>query len=144
MRELFLLIFTLTAGTALGQSLKVSGTFINLENNKPLVDQKVVIDQINVGVLTDENGEFEITIDSLRILKIYGASGWTGLTINLDKSIQKNTSIGKIYFLPNGISGTHIASKSRERQFFRKNLSENREVNFEILSDGAYYIIEIK
>ena len=90
MRNLLLAILLLPL-TIFSQSKTVTGT-VNDENNIPLVGVNIVLDDSNVGALTDFDGNYSITIPSGKSnTLIFSYLGYT--TQEVDASISENINI---------------------------------------------------
>ena len=90
MRNLLLAILLLPI-TIFSQSKTVTGT-VNDENNIPLVGVNIVLDDSNVGALTDFDGNYSITIPSGKSnTLIFSYLGYT--TQEVDASISENINI---------------------------------------------------
>lgn len=74
-RKLLLAImFMLIAGLAFSQSRTITGSVID-ENNKPVANASVIVKGTTNGTVTNENGEFSITVSEREIVLVVSAVG---------------------------------------------------------------------
>lgn len=95
MKKLNLLLCIFTAGLYFSQT--ISGTILSKDENHPIAYAKIGVDKENVGVITDENGNFSIDLSNTNTsgkIKVEVA-GYEPFTETISDFIKQNSQ--KIY-----------------------------------------------
>lgn len=95
---IFLFIFIAYSFSAIAQNYKVSGTIVSVDDNMPIIGANVIVKGIGKGTVSDNNGQFSISVDKNQTL-VFSYIGY----LNSEKKITNNISNLRIVLNSNSV-----------------------------------------
>ena len=115
-----LIFFSICLGLSLSQAYSISGTVLDYQSNKPIVNVNIFIENTVLGTVTDENGLFLLYLNDQKetnIILNIKMIGYEQQILNLEL-LEKNNNLGEIYLKHKSLEleSIHIHSHKKKSQ----------------------------